>query len=651
MAVTARGLVSALFAIGLAATAIASPADAGAAEPAPRPPAPRLITNNDLSNWTIFAKDPPNAPESASPEEVRDGFLASLRFSMSPGVDAQSLSPLYSTFPFWKSAIYTLADHDAFLAGLPFYRDTAQGTGFPGPRKSSLRRALDAGVDFVDLFARTPLATADGRPAQKILSFRVDDAHYTHVYDVYRRQTRDDVLKDAAAGRSPMCDTKTVAGVDFVDLWAQTAFTGWYAGFASGRLPPPLGERCTTARCVSPDLVARDCAGGACVLVTAGSRCPTVTLSFASEAVRRFKLMQIEDLIGHGDVETLELDFDRFPRLFPDTVPPPERAAILLGWLSQVRTATHGLRLGLRVPSRLAHRAALGIDLRAVAERGLADYAILAMPYFADQQVEAEIDPAATPMGLYAEMTHQTGAPAPDAALARAFALGADARVYEQFTTSRQLVTAAHLAWSRGFAGMALFNMQYYLRPSSGAAALDYPTAAVACMADASCAAAGDQEYVLPSAHYHLTQLPDMLPFRVASAAPPHTFTLRMAPPRRGWADGVLVSIGFDVETGATATAAPILEAAGRELSISVNGHAGRPVDASAWPADPRDGERTRAFAARYWLDRSAFRRVFAFRAEDLRAGANDIAVAWPGTADGRRVRIRDFRLFAPALP
>ena len=642
----ASGLILRALGALLLTALLGAPAQVRAADP--RPPAPRLISNNDLSNWTIFAKDP-KAVEDATPEQVRDSFAASLRFTMSPGVDAQSLSPLYSTFPFWQSQLYTLADHDAFLADLPFYRATAHGAGFPGVRKSALRRTLDAGFDFVDLFRRTPLHTADGRPAQKILSFRVDDAHYTHVYDVYRREMRSSVLKKAAEGHSPLCDTRSVSGVDFVDLWAQTSFTGWYAGLASGRLSTSLARRCTARHCLPPELVAEDCAGGACVLMTEGSRCPTVTLNFGAAAVRRFKLMQIEDLVAKNATEAIELDFDRFPRLFPATMPPTQRRALIGEWLSEVRAVTPGLRLGLRVPSRMAHRTAVGIDLREIAGRRLADYVILAMPYFADQQPESELDPATAPIDFYAEMTHQTGAPAPAAALAKAFALGPDARFYEQFTTSRQLITAGHLAWSRGFRGLALFNMQYYARPSSGTAPLDYPAAAITCMVDADCAASSDQEYVLPAVHYHLTRTSDMLPITVPAAGRAQTFDLRLAPPRGGWGDGVLITIGFDTDPR-DADPLRTLDLARREVSVSVNGRAGRPVDQSVWPVDPRDGERTRAFAARYWLDRPPFRKVMAFRAEDLRDGVNKIAIAWADSdASGRRIRVRDFRLFAPA--
>lgn len=636
----AGGLVLALLA-GASGIAHADP---------PRPPAPRMITNNDLTNWTIFAKDLKAAAD-ANPAQVSDSVVASLRFGMSPGVDAQSLSPLYSTFPFWRSSLYTLADHDAFLASLPFYREIARGDGYPGVGKSALRRALDAGVDFVDLFRRTPLETADGRPAQKILSFRVNDTHYTHVYEVYRRETRSAVLREAAEGRSPMCDTRSVAGVDFVDLWAQTSFTGWHAGLASGRLPRSLDNRCTQRHCLSADLVAKDCADGACVLVTKGSRCPAVTLSFAAPAVRRFKLMQIEDLVAKGATEALELDFNRFPHMFPESMPLSERRAILGEWLAEVRAATPGLRLGLRVPSRIAHRANLGIDLRAIAEQRSADYLILAMPYFADQQPETEIDPATAPIDIYAEMTHQTGAPAPATTLAKTFALGPDARVYEQFTTSRQLITAGHLAWSRGFRGLALFNMHYYARPSSGVAPLDYPASAIACMADVDCAATSDQEYVLPSAHYHLERTADMLPITIIAARRPQMFSLRLVQPRNGWAEGVLITVGFDIETLDAATKRT-LDHAQQQLVVSVNGNDGRPVAPSTWPADPHAGPRTRAFAAQYWLDRAPFRKVFAFSPQHLHDGANEIKIDWPdGDAPSRRVRIRDFRLFAPAKP
>lgn len=106
--------------------------------------------------------------------------------------------------------------------------------------------------------------------------------------------------------------------------------------------------------------------------IQAKVRSTTHRLGNTSKPEPRGRRRRTIDLVAKNATDTLELDFDRFPRLFPATTPPAQRRAIIGEWLSEVRTATPGLRLGLRVPSRTAHRTALGLasDGRARSHRG-----------------------------------------------------------------------------------------------------------------------------------------------------------------------------------------------------------------------------------------------------------------------------------------
>jgi hypothetical protein len=632
-----------LAALGRVAAALLPPLAASGAE-TPAAPLPRLISNNDMSNWTIFSPVP--KPEfDASPTEVVEALTRSLRFTASPGVDAESFSPLYSTFPFWRSRLYTLSDHDRFLRSLRYYSDGKE-SGFPGPKRSAVRRALDEGVDFVRVFEDAPLETASGRPVDKIISFRVDVAHYTHLYDVFKQETRAQVLDEAAARRSPICNSGSVSGAEETEIWAQTAFTGYFEGFATGSLPAWLDNRCVAGRCLSAREVAHDCGSEACLVRTEGSKCSEVTLAFSSPAVRRFKLMQIEDLIEEEHPKAIELDFDRFPQLFSPATPLPQRRQIITDWLREVRKATAGVRLGLRTPSRIAHRAETGINLGDIARLGLADYAILAMPYFWDQQPQTDIDPAHSPLALYFEVTHETGVAPPDKDLLKTLGLSQDERYIERLSTARQLITGAHLAYSRGFHGIAMFNMQYYLRPSAGAPAVEYPTEAVLCMSKPDCAAASDQEYVLPAAHYHLAKESDMLP-AVVGRARPYQFTLQLAPPAKGWAGAALVSLGFTaLAAGGESKAYDEAKAA---LQVRLNGQAMTAQAQPSWPSDPRDGPKLNAHYEHYWLNAEPFRKVFAIDAKALVDGRNTITIDWDGADASVRAKVLDFRLFAPA--
>ncbi len=599
---------------------------------------PRVLSNNDMTNWTLFA--PGRNPQvEATAQEVRDAVAASLRFTVSPGVEAVSFAPLYGTFPFWRSSLYTLADHDRFLGALPYFKDAPLV-------KSPMRQALDQGFDFLRAFEETPLKTATGRPVDKIVSFRVDDAHYLHIYDVYSRESRSQVTAEAAARRSPICNSGTVEGARETEMWAQTAFTGYFAGFATGRLPAGLDGRCVRGQCLAAEAVAHDCKGGACLVRTEGSKCPEVTLDFAAPSVRRFKLMQIEDLAERARPKAIELDFDRFPQLFGPSTPAPERRRILTEWLAEVRAATAGIRLGLRAPSRIAHRSEAGVDLGEIVRQGLADYVILAMPYFWDQQPETEIDPAKSPVPFYFEVTYATGAPAADRSLLESFGLSQDEHFIEQLSTARQLVTGAHLAYARGFRGVAMFNMQYYLRPSGGAPGVEYPTEAVLCLSQPQCAAASDQEYVLTPAHYHLAKEGNMLPALV-SRGKSYGFSLRLSPPTRGWAGEALVSVSFVIPEGGPTPAdyANVKSA----LEVRVNGRTMSAQDDLSWPADPRDGPKLTGHYARYWLNAAPFRKLFAIPAEALIDGDNVIELQEGAQGGKFRAKVLDFRLFAPA--
>lgn len=627
----------------------ASPRQAHAQAAAARPSDfPHVILNNDMTNWTLFAPGKDAATRADVPEVV-SAFKASLAFGLIPGVDAQSLSVLYSTFPFWHSKLYSPQDHDAFLRGLAFYRSTASQAGFPGLRESPMRRLLDSGNDLVRVFQTAPLTGADGRPQQKILNVRVNDAHYTHFYDLFARQTREELIQDAEAQHSEICDSKSVAGVDAAENWAQTAFTGYFAGFKTGKLPPNLDNRCVAGLCLSARNVQDDCGSRTCVITIEGSRCPTVVLSFLAPSVRRFKLMQIEELVGLYKPETVELDFNRFPAYFPAEVPGAQRRDIMSGWLRELRTRLDairpGLRIGIRVPSRLVHRRAIGIDLAQIGQQGFADYAILGMPYFADQQVEIEAPARASRLHFYAEMTQTSGAVPADKAVLDRFGLAPDASKYwEVPITSRQFVTAANQAYHTGIGGMALFNLQYYLRLAAPVPPLDVPRAAVTCLADARCSASGDQEYTLTTNHYHLSPTPDMLPFKLGGA-PSRSFSLRFSPPAGGWGRRGLVSLSL-VPQGAMDPAA--LAAARASLRVQVNGVPLQPSDA-AWPVDARDGAATRAHVERLWFLQKPFRLVFGLDASRLVDGENRIDLAWEPGADAASLRIVDFRVFAPA--
>lgn len=597
---------------------------------------PRLVFNNDATNWTIFSTAP-GGWRKADAEEVKASLLRSLRFGLVDGIDAVSLSPQIATFPFWRSALYPLTAHDAFLASLPFFAGDRGKHGSEDP--SPMRRFLDRYGDLLGLFFAAPLSDGTTAGRTRIVSFRVNDQHYNHLLPVVRTTDPATVEAGPRDEPSPICDGGPRRGVASAEIWGRTSLTAIFAAFAGG-----ARTICDAPGCPTAAALARDCGTSGCVLTRSGGRCPTVVLDFGAASVRAFRLRQIEEIVRTHPVDHLELDFDRFPMFFRDDVPTEERIRIVTDWIRSVRAATPGVVLGLRVPSRIVHRSAIGIDLTVIERDRSADYAILAMPYFTDQSPEVDLDPRTSRLRFLAEVSHETGAPMPPRRAGGSPPSIADVRGSERFTTSRQLITAAHLARARGFHGTALFNMQYYLRPARGAPAVEYPARAVACSADAACAGRSDQEYVLPVAHYYLKPTADMLPFALVAGAG-HRFSLRMAKPWGGWRGEALISVGV-VGPSEDAVAANIEQA----LVVEINGRAARPSD-RPWPEDPMDGPALRRHQSRHWLDRAPHRRLFVFDRDGLREGENSVRIGW-NTAAGplpEGFRVMDFRLYVAA--
>jgi hypothetical protein len=621
-----------------------------AAEPA-KPAFPHIILNNDLSNWdNTFGEGNGVALQGDPIDFVHDAFERSVAAGALPGVDAQSLSVQYSMFPWWRSSLYNWADHDRFLRRLAYYAGAGDKPGYPGEHPSSGRRYMESGHDFVRDFLDG--APGPGGQAQlKILDFRLNDYHYNWNYELYSAQSKAQILAEAKAGNSPICDGKSPANVELAEKWTQTSFTGYFDGLWTGKLDPALDGRCVGSLCLSGADIADQCKNLACIIKTDKERCPEITLDFSKAVVRRIKLMQIGDLVRTYKPPALELDLDRMPQDFRDDTPNAERLDIMTKFLQDVRNATAAVNpamlLGLRVPAERPHRALVGIDLADLDRRHLVDYAILAMPYFGASQIDYDIDPHHAALKIYPEMTHVVGRmnpPEPAASREVSFHL-------EDPTTTMQLETAANLAYSHGAAGMALFNMQYYLRINGHVGKLEIPAKAITCLADPQCVAGSDQEYALVPAHYNLPRTATMLPFRLSAKTPTYELPMDLAPPATGWKKtGALLRVGFDLKAAGSSPPLTLADyqAAASNLSIRIQGRVLERSD-TAWPIDPRDGGANDAYYKAMWLADADLVPRFALDPSLLKPGANKIEIGWHPVREGVLLNIVDFELYLPA--
>ena len=115
-------------------------------------------------------------------------------------------------------------------------------------------------------------------------------------------------------------------------------------------------------------------------------------------------------------------------------------------------------------------------------------------------------------------------------------------------TTDNQFYTAAHLAYSRGAAGISTYNFQYYRASEEDQAGYfsEPPFRIFEHIADADWVAAQPQHYVLATT-WMTTQYTFTMPLKFMTAGDSNTFEMDMAPPRGGWTtEGKLKIQAFD---------------------------------------------------------------------------------------------------------
>lgn len=637
-----------------------APTSADADTTAPQPVAlPRVILNNDNTGWDFVYLNgrTPDGPATSRSRAIRDASSRYESLGEVAAVDAQSISVNMSTSQFWaKSSLYTLEDHYRFLRSLAYYQDPKpEIEGYPGKVMGSMLSYLDGGNDPVADF----MSRAGKTGGQlKILSFRLNDHHYSWNYDLYRSKTKKELLETAASGKDLFCTRLTpnsAANVEANERWSQVSFTAMLSAFDTGKLDKLLDKRCIGEMCLSADEIAAQCSERSCVLRAGADdgQCDILTLDFSSPAVRKFKLMQMAELVQNYHPAIFEIDFDRFPQYFRSEISNAERIGIMNGFLKGVHSTLTKiepeLRIGLRVPSRRQHRENIGIDLESIDRNQFADYVTLAMPAQADQQIQYQLDPSRSHLKFYAEMFQTLRRLPPSMAsyqgMARLKQAGYSLAAQDYPSDTRALATATHLAYSRHHVqGMAIFNSQYYaLRYIMGnrSRPMPQPDAGISCLARPENAAHNDQHYFLPSVHYRLEQncngtSPqasncDLLPIpRSALIGSGRVLQMEMAEPVDGWKSEGILRLTFLAYPNTQADDSAYAEIA-KALTLKINGHqltvapAGTEV-----PVDPADGEAANAYYHSMWWTAPVFNKLFKFDTSVLVNGINTVSLTFP---------------------
>jgi hypothetical protein len=254
--------------------------------------------------------------------------------------------------------------------------------------------------------------------------------------------------------------------------------------------------------------------------------------NWAIPEVREFKFRLIEELCRNYHLDGLELDFLRHPHFFRlSETNREQRRAVMTEFVARVRRlldetarASRHRWLSVRIPAHLASHDYLGLDVAALAAVGVEMFD-LSTYYHTEQQTSlAEIRQLAPGAAIYHELTQCT-----------AFNGQPNARSHRR-TTPEQLTTTAHLAYTRGADGIALYNFQYYREQAHepDPPACEPPFALVKTLRDPQRVAAYAQHYFLGD-NFSEPRPPRRPMPRAVKAGGTARFTLDLAPPTGGW--------------------------------------------------------------------------------------------------------------------
>ena len=273
--------------------------------------------------------------------------------------------------------------------------------------------------------------------------------------------------------------------------------------------------------------------------------------NWAIPEVREFKYRLIEELCQNYDLDGIELDFMRHPYLFhPAQTTREQRCLIMAEFVARVRklldqTARgHHRWLGVRIPAYLDTYGAIGIDLPAFADAGVEMFN-LSTWYVFEQETDGEKIRAKIPnQALYHELTNT---PYTGPALNPKYTV--DNYSFRRATDS-QLQTTAHLAYSRGFNGVSLFNFVYYRdhAPAEAGPFDEPPFGALQHLADPLWLANRPQEYFLtavwnepPRSNRQMGDLGKSP--RILAPEQLEKFVMHLSPPARGWKKPALLRL------------------------------------------------------------------------------------------------------------
>lgn len=448
----------------------------------------------------LFSNDTTNITSNTSPFHKRGEPFTDdkLRASIDETVgnsDVHMLQPGGGRAPWWKSKIAPADEYYQWL------QDKAR------VRLGSMGQYMLGGGDMVQVF----VDHCRSRGITPFISLRLNDYHGTEHADL--------ILDRLKGGEGSGDDRPGVQG-----CWLGRFYLE-HPEYRIGRDP--------AAYTSSPDKLVFNRDHG----VRYQMRINRV-LNWAIPEVRDHKLALINEICEQYDIDGFELDFMRHARYFRlDETTEQQRVEIMTQFVADVRavldrTARPGGHrwLCVRVPLRTREHGELGIDLVKWVAAGV-DMVNLSGHFVTEQQSDlAKVCQLVPTASVYLETTfvsHRYPKPSGPRTSRN--------EVYRKMT-AEQFYTAAHLAYSRGGAGLSAFNFVYYR--SLGETQTEPPFEVLDRVRDPDWIAQQPQHYF--TRKHGAPAWPSLLRSKGRELKPDRSIelTLDMAPPTGGWKTG-----------------------------------------------------------------------------------------------------------------
>jgi hypothetical protein len=183
--------------------------------------------------------------------------------------------------------------------------------------------------------------------------------------------------------------------------------------------------------------------------------------NYLHEPVRDYYFSILQELCTKYDVDGIELDFQRYPKFFPNdkTV---EGTAIMTAFVQRIRTMTDRIgrergkkiRISVRIPETLEKCTRIGLDVAAWDAQRLVDMVNVSSCYMHTTELGIEgFRPVVKHAKLYGEMNYVTTQNSKISTFAR------------RYTTPEIYRASALNLFSRGVDGLSLFNFDYLPKP------------------------------------------------------------------------------------------------------------------------------------------------------------------------------------------